>query len=367
MTEVSDPIQVRGRPGKRGVPTTLYDLSLTELTDLLQRDGQPAYRARQIYQGAYQHQVESYDQMTTLPAPLRAHLATSIPFDALTLEQVYEADDGETLKMLYRTPDDQLIETVLMFYEDRVTVCVSCQVGCAVGCSFCATGIGGLQRNLTAGEMTAQVVDAARRAKTRDRKLSNLVMMGMGEPFHNYAETLKFIRIINDQHGMGFGARRITISTSGIIPGINKLAEEPMQVNLAVSLHAPNDALRSTLVPINHRFPVKDLMRACDQYIAKTGRRISFEYALMKGINSDDDTARELALLLRGRLCHVNIIPFNPVDMLPFERPAEADIDRFAQILSDGGIPVSVRYSRGLEIAAACGQLRARHLEAANT
>ncbi|CAN5681047.1 23S rRNA (adenine(2503)-C(2))-methyltransferase RlmN [soil metagenome] len=367
MTEVSDPITVKGMPGRRGVPTTFFDLSLTELTDRLQRDGQPAYRARQIYQWAYQRRIESYDQMTTLPASLRSQLATTVPFDALTIEQVYEADDGETLKILYRTPDDQLVETVLMFYEDRVTVCVSCQVGCAVGCSFCATGIGGLQRNLTAGEMAAQVVDAARRSDARGRKLSNLVMMGMGEPFHNYAETLKFIRVINDQHGMGFGARRITISTSGIIPGINKLAEEPLQVNLAVSLHSSNDALRSTLVPINHRFPVQDLMRACDQYIAKTSRRISFEYALMKGINSDHETARELATLLRGRLCHVNIIPFNPVDMLPFERPAEADIERFAQILRDGGIPVSVRYSRGLEIAAACGQLRARHLEVPNT
>jgi 23S rRNA (adenine2503-C2)-methyltransferase len=316
-----------------------------------------------MYGWAYKQLVPDFGAMRTLPAPLREGLARELPFDPLDLERVYEADNNQTLKMLYRTRDGHLVETVLMFYPDRVTVCVSCQVGCAVGCSFCATGIGGLQRNLTAGEMVSQVVDCARRTKERGRSLTNLVMMGMGEPFHNYAETLKFIRIINDSAGMGFGARRVTISTSGVIPGIDKLAEEPLQVNLAVSLHAPNNVLRDTLVPINRRFPVEDLLAACDAYIRKTGRRISFEYALMKGINSDDDTARELGRLLRGRNCHVNIIPFNPVDMLPFERPGPEDIERFASILREAGIQTSVRYSRGLEIAAACGQLRARHLE----
>ncbi|CAN5543816.1 23S rRNA (adenine(2503)-C(2))-methyltransferase RlmN [soil metagenome] len=352
----------RSSSRRRGLPETIYDLSLTELSERLAQRGERSFRASQIYGWAYQQLEPNFESMRTIPASLRSDLTVELPFDPLELERVYEADDRQTLKMLYATRDGHLVETVLMFYPDRVTVCISCQVGCAVGCSFCATGIGGLQRNLTAGEMVSQVVDTARRARASGRSLTNLVMMGMGEPFHNFAETLKFIRIINDPAGLGFGARRVTISTSGVIPGINKLAEEPMQVNLAVSLHAPNNALRDTLVPINGRFPVEDLMAACDAYIRKTGRRVSFEYALMKGINSDDATAIELGQLLRGKLCHVNIIPFNPVDMLPFERPGAEDIERFASILRDAGIQTSVRYSRGLEIAAACGQLRARHV-----
>jgi 23S rRNA (adenine2503-C2)-methyltransferase len=298
--------------------------------------------------------------MANLPAELRATLSETLPMDPLTQVHAIETDDGETVKFLYTTHDGQLVETVLMFYPDRATVCVSCQVGCAVGCAFCATGLGGLQRNLTAGEMVVQAVNAARIARERGRPLTNLVMMGMGEPFHNYRETMKFIGILNDKHGLEFGARRITVSTSGIVPGIEKLAEEPYQVNLAISLHAPNDTLRSSLVPINDRFPVAVLMQTARDYIARTGRRISFEYALMKGINDSDEVAAELADLLQGMLCHVNIIPLNPVDVLPYERPEPADIDRFARILEDRGIPTTVRYSRGVEIAAACGQLRAK-------
>jgi 23S rRNA (adenine2503-C2)-methyltransferase len=230
-----------------------------------------------------------------------------------------------------------------------------------IGCAFCATGIGGLMRNLTAGEIVQQTVDAARRASELGRSLTNLVMMGMGEPLQNYVDTMRFIKIIHDPQGLNFGARRITISTSGIVPRIDALAEEPLQVNLAVSLHAPNDELRSRLVPINKRYPIAELMAACDRYTAKTGRRISFEYALMNGVNSSDEIARELGQLLRGRLCHVNVIPFNPVDMLEFERPDPEGIERFAEVLRATGIPTTVRYSRGVEIAAACGQLRAQH------
>jgi 23S rRNA (adenine2503-C2)-methyltransferase len=361
-----EPIPPAEPAPSRRLPPTFYDLSLEELTARLVERGDPRFRASQMYQWAYRHGAEDYAAMRTLPAALQEDLAQTLPFSPITVERTFEADNGDTLKMLYRTRDGQFLETVLMFYPDRVTVCVSCQVGCAVGCAFCATGIGGLERNLSTGEMVAQVVDAARLARQRDRSLTNLVMMGMGEPFHNYDATIRFLRILNDPEGMGFGARRMTISTSGVIPGIRKLAEEPMQVNLAVSLHAPNDELRSRLVPINARFPIDDLMSACDEYVAATGRRISFEYALMKGINSDDATAVELAELLRGRLCHVNIIPFNPVDLLPFERPEHDDIERFADRLREAGIQTSVRYSRGLEIAAACGQLRARHVASAS-
>jgi 23S rRNA (adenine2503-C2)-methyltransferase len=302
--------------------------------------------------------------MLNLPRELRVWLAESLPFATMRPVRELVTDNGDTHKLLYETFDGQFVETVLMLYRERATVCVSCQVGCAVGCAFCATGLGGLTRNLTAGEMVQQTVDAARRAAELGRPLTNLVMMGMGEPLQNYADTMRFIGIIHDPNGMNFGARRITISTSGVVPRIDALAREPYQVNLAVSLHAPNDDLRSQLVPINRRWPIAELLAACDRYTATTGRRISFEYALMNGVNSSDEIARELGTLLKGRLCHVNVIPFNPVDVLEFERPDPAGIERFAEVLRASGIPTTVRYSRGVEIAAACGQLRARHQRA---
>lgn len=360
MTE-TDPDNLLLMPARRrGSRTTLYDLTHDQLRAELTGLGEPPFRANQIYDWAYQKLASGYGEMSNLPAGLRSSLAESLPMNSLQLVHAVETDDGETIKSLYTTHDGKLVETVLMFYSDRATVCVSCQVGCAVGCAFCATGLGGLERNLTAGEMVVQAIDAARQARDRGRPLTNLVMMGMGEPFHNYRETMRFIAILNDKRGLNFGARRITVSTSGIVPGIEKLAAEPYQVNLAISLHAPNDKLRSHLVPINDRFPIPVLMAAARGYIERTGRRISFEYALMKGINDSDTIAGELADLLTGMLCHVNIIPLNPVDVLPYERPETADIERFAAALEARGIPATVRYSRGVEIAAACGQLRAK-------
>jgi len=324
--------------------------------------GLPGYRARQIWGWAYRHLVTDYAEMSNIPAALRDALATEAPVSLLKPVQTVTSHDGETIKTLYRTGDNQVLETVLMLYPNRATVCVSCQVGCAVGCAFCATGLMGLARNLGAGEMVAQVVGAAREARLRGRDLTNIVMMGMGEPLQNYAETMKFINIVHDPDGLDIGARRITVSTSGIVPKIDALAAEPLQLNLAVSLHAPDDELRSRLVPINRRYPIATLMAAVDRYIAKTRRRVSFEYALMRGINDSEQTARDLAELLRGRLCHVNIIPLNPVDVLPYERPDPEGIERFAEILRVAGIPTTVRYSRGIDIDAACGQLRAKEL-----
>jgi 23S rRNA (adenine2503-C2)-methyltransferase len=353
---------VTPRPSvRRQRPATIYDLTVDQLRDKLQELGASTYRAQQIYDWVYTHKVTGYEQMTNLPTALRAQLAESLPFTTMKPVRELVTDNGDTYKLLYETFDGQFVETVLMLYRERATVCVSCQVGCAVGCAFCATGLGGLTRNLTAGEIVQQTVDAARRAGELGRPLTNLVMMGMGEPLQNYVDTMRFIEIIHDPRGLNFGARRITISTSGVVPRIDALASEPYQVNLAVSLHAPNDELRSQLVPINKRWPVAELMAACDRYIEKTGRRISFEYALMNGVNSSDEIARELGALLKGRLCHVNVIPFNPVDVLEFERPDPAGIERFAEVLRESGIPTTVRYSRGVEIAAACGQLRAKH------
>lgn len=341
--------------------TGFYDLSVEELGDKLKAVGAPPFRAKQLYNWGYEHFVTDYSEMKNVPASLQQQLAESLPFATMKLVDQKVTDNGDTYKLLYETFDGQVVETVLMLYPDRATVCVSCQVGCAVGCAFCATGLGGLTRSLSAGEIVQQTVDAARLSHKLGRNLTNLVMMGMGEPLQNYAETMKFVNIIHDPRGLNFGARRITISTSGIVPRIDALAEEPLQVNLAVSLHAPNNELRDRLVPINGRWPVEVLLDACDRYIQKTGRRISFEYALMNGINNSDEIAHELGNLLRGRLCHVNIIPFNPVEVLDFERPTVQMIDRFAEIVASHGVPTTVRYSRGVEIDAACGQLRARY------
>ena len=351
---------IRVATARAARPRGLFDLAVPELTDRVEELGFPAYRARQVWGWAYRHLVTDYATMTNLPAPQRAALAMAAPIALLEPVRTLIADDGETIKSLYRTADGELLETVLMLYPNRATVCVSCQVGCAVGCAFCATGLMGLARNLSTGEMVAQVVNAAREARARGRALTNVVMMGMGEPLQNYAETMKFIRIIHDPEGLDIGARRITVSTSGIVPRIDVLAEEPLQLNLAVSLHAPDDELRSRLVPINRRFPVAELLAAVDRYIARTGRRVSFEYALMRGINDSAETARALGALLRGRLCHVNLIPLNPVDVLPYERPDAAGIARFVRSLREAGVPTTVRYSRGLDIDAACGQLRAK-------
>ncbi len=354
----------RPRLSRRERPISCYDLTLPELEERVRAAGVPAYRGRQIFAWLYRHLAPGYGLMTNLPTGLRAELAGSLPLSPLAPVREAEADDGETIKTLYQTHDGQFVETVLMLYPDRATVCVSCQVGCAVGCAFCATGLAGLTRNLSAGEMVAQVVGAARRARDLGRTLTNIVMMGMGEPLHNYAATMKMVEILHEPHGLNFGARRITISTSGVVPRIDALATEPYQVNLAVSLHAPNDALRDKLVPLNKRYPVEDLITACRRYGQATGRRVSFEYALMAGINDSDEIAQELANLLRGSgvLCHVNLIPLNPVDVLPYERPDPVGIERFAAAIRAAGIPTTVRYSRGVEIAAACGQLRAEHV-----
>jgi len=354
------PIEAKPLARARGArPFGLYDLDLPDLQAKLVELGQPAYRAQQVYDWTYARLADGYDAMTNLPADLRARLGEALPFSLLTPIREIATDNGDTIKTLYETIDGHYVETVLMIYHDRATVCISCQVGCAVGCAFCATGLNGLTRNLTAGEMVMQAVDASRRARGLGRQLTNLVMMGMGEPLQNYAPTMKMIDILHDPKGFNFGARRITISTSGVVPKILALAGEPLQVNLAVSLHAPNDELRNQLVPINKRWPVETLMAAVETYTQKTKRRVSFEYALMGGINDSDEIAEELGALLRRRLCHLNVIPYNPVDLLKFERPSTVRIDRFAAIVGASGTPVTIRYSRGVEIAAACGQLRA--------
>lgn len=343
------------------VGKVLHDFLLDELEAWLEVRGYPRYRARQLYHWAYQQLALDYEVMSVLPKALRSELATCLPVTNLTLVRQLATDHDETIKFLFRTSDDHFVETVLMFYPDRTTVCVSCQIGCAIGCSFCATGLSGLIRNLTAGEMVSQVVFAARVARERGRQLSNVVLMGMGEPFQNYEAVMRFVATVNSRTGLNIGARRITVSTAGLVPFIDRLAEEPYQVKLAVSLHAPSDALRSQLVPINRRWPIDELLAACRRYVAKTGRRVTFEYVLIEGLNDDERTAAELARRLRGLLCHVNLIPYNPTPAAPlFRHPSPERIERFVAVLHHYGISATVRYSRGVEIAAACGQLRAQ-------
>jgi 23S rRNA (adenine2503-C2)-methyltransferase len=349
------------RPTARVQRETLHDFTLGELEAWVEGRGLPRYRASQLFHWAYQQLVLEYVSMSVLPKSMRRELSETLPISGLVPVRQRVSDDRETIKLLFRTRDDQFVETVVMFYPDRTTVCVSCQIGCAIGCSFCATGLSGLIRNLSAGEMVSQVVHAARLARERERRISNIVVMGMGEPFHNYDAVMRFVAIVNDRQGLGIGARHITLSTAGVVPFIDRLAEEPYQVKLAVSLHAPNDALRSQLVPINRRWPIDELLAACRRYVARTGRRVTFEYVLIEDVNDDERTAVELARRLRGLLCHVNLIPYNPTPAAPlFRRPGPERIERFRAVLERYGIPATVRYSRGVEIAAACGQLRAQ-------
>jgi 23S rRNA (adenine2503-C2)-methyltransferase len=337
----------------------LLDLPFDALCARLSAMGEPAYRAQQIWHAIYRDLAETYDDMTTLPVRLRAELTERLPLGHLVPEATQESPDGRTSKTLLRLGDGEAIEAVSMCYDDRRTVCISTQVGCAMGCRICATGAGGLTRDLSPGELVGQVVHAARGFRRDGRRLTNVVYMGMGEPFANYDATLTSIRILNDPRGFGLGARSFTVSTVGIVPAIQQFTEEGLQVNLAVSLHAAKDGLRNRLLPINQTYPLDPLLRACRRYVSRTNRRITFEVALIAGINDSTSHAREVAGLLDGLLCHVNLIPFNPIPDLAWKRSPDTCVRAFAGTLEKRGIPVTIRASRGVEIQAGCGQLRA--------
>jgi 23S rRNA (adenine2503-C2)-methyltransferase len=338
------------------VPTR-YDLDRPELAALL--DGEPRFRVEQVWQGLYdQHRAP--EELTTLPKALRARLAATLP---AALRPVAESvsDDGDTIKWLWELADGATVETVLMHYPDRSTVCVSTQAGCAMGCGFCATGQAGFERNLGVGEIVEQVVVAARRAhdETPSRRLSNAVFMGMGEPLANYDRTLAAVTRI---HGdLGLGARHLTISTVGIAPGIRRLADEPLPVNLAVSLHAANDRLRDELVPINRRYPLAVVRDACEAYLGAKNRRLSFEWALIDGVNDRAVDADELAAYVRPLRAHVNLIPLNDTPGWPTTGSPPARVAAFRDLLRSLGVNATVRANRGTDIDAACGQLRAQH------
>jgi 23S rRNA (adenine2503-C2)-methyltransferase len=339
---------------------TLLDLPLEALRGRLIDLGHPRYRANQIWRAVYRSFLPSYEDITTLPLAVRSELKRMIPFPRFEPLQQVTSRDRRTRKILYVLSDEATIETVAMSYSRRRTVCVSSQAGCPIGCPQCATGRSGFVRDLTVGEIVAQVVDVARGFHSRGRPLTNVVYMGMGEPFLNYDATVGSIRILNDRRGLGLGGRSFTVSTAGIVPGIERFAGEGLQVHLAVSLHAANDELRSRLVPVNRTYPIGRLIRACREYVERTRRRVTFEIVLIDGVNDSTAHARETVELLSGLLCHVNLIPLSPIQELDW-RPSPAErIRGFTRILSQAGIPVTVRESRGVEIQAACGQLRAR-------
>ncbi len=339
----------------------VYELSPDALANLLAEWSEPSFRAKQVWSWLYEKRVDLFEAMTNLPKSLRDRLAAEASLGKLTLETEQISHDG-TIKRLYRLHDGQLIEAVLMEYDDeRRTACISTQAGCAMGCVFCATGQMGFARHLSADEIFEQALFFARDLETRDERLTNVVLMGMGEPFHNYDATLEAIRRLMSDLGMG--ARHITVSTVGLVPMIRRFADEGLQVKLAVSLHAATDAEREALLPVNKRYPLAELIDACRDYVEKSGRRISFEWTLIQGENDTPEQAHALGRLLKGVHCHVNLIPLNLTSGYHGGPSAQGRIDAFIAILSEYGIPATVRVRRGIDIDAGCGQLKSAVLK----
>jgi len=340
--------------------TLLTDLSYEQLQDWVIGQGEQPYRAQQLFQWIYHSLASDFADMTNLPTHFRRRLADVAQVQALQPLETVTSANGLTSKILFRLRDGETIESVLMFYEGRHTACISSQVGCAIGCPFCATGQSGFERNLSAGEIVGQVLYFAGQLRGQDTPITNVVLMGMGEPLANYDAVLRATRILHDPRGFGLGARRFTISTVGLVPGIKRLAREKLAVGLAVSLHAADDALRDRLVPVNRRYPISGLMEACREYVRHTGRRISFEYVLIDGVNDDAEQARKLGRLLHGLLCHVNLIPLNPTADSEYQPSRRERIQAFRRTLNRMGIANTVRLARGIDVQAGCGQLRSR-------
>jgi 23S rRNA (adenine2503-C2)-methyltransferase len=333
----------------------LGDLERPALEAALAARGHKPFHARQIFRWIYKRGVTDIDAMTDLSRDLRADLARAFTLTTPALAQRETSADG-TEKFLLRLADGRHIESVFIPDTPAMTFCISTQVGCAMACAFCLTGKMGLVRNLTAGEIAGQVRVLAGAAGLRDKKF-NIVLMGMGEPLHNYDETMQALRILADQHGFEMSPRRMTLSTVGLLPALEKLAQEPVMPNLAISLHAPTDLQRGELVPLNKKYGVAEIIDACRKFPLNRRSRITFEYVLLAGVNDSPQDARKLAKLVAPVKSKVNIIPLNAAAGIPFERPSDAAIDRFAKIIADHGVDVSVRKSRGRDIRAACGQL----------
>jgi 23S rRNA (adenine2503-C2)-methyltransferase len=338
---------------------SIYSLKLEDLKAWIEEQGEKPFRATQIFEWLYQKRVTTFDEMTNLPKNLREKLKENFVITTLKTLVQQTSKDG-TMKFLFELHDGYSIETVLMRHDYGNSICVTTQVGCRIGCTFCASTLGGLKRNLEAGEIVAQVVKVQKALDEQGERVSSIVVMGIGEPFDNYDELIKFLKIVNHNKGLNIGARHITVSTSGIIPKIYKFADENMQINFAISLHAPNTELRTKLMPINKAYKLPDLMEAVRYYIEKTGRRVTFEYGLFGGVNDQIEHAEELAKLIKGLKCHVNLIPVNYVPERNYVRTPRNQIFAFERTLKKHGINVTIRREQGHDIDAACGQLRAK-------
>jgi 23S rRNA (adenine2503-C2)-methyltransferase len=334
-----------------------FNLEFEELKAELKALGLPEFRARQLWQAFYVDLVNNINEVTTLSKELRRSLSERMQFNHLKAVERLVSSDQETVKTLFELPEGQAIEAVLMHYDVRQTLCISSQAGCAMGCVFCATGQMGFSRNLSVGEIVEQVLHYARELKETGDVVTNIVIMGMGEPFNNYEAVMQAVQRLNNPQGMNLGARRITLSTVGLVPVIRRFAQEKSQVNLAISLHAANDALRQSLLPVARVHPLSELMKACQEYIDLTHRRLTFEWALIQGVNDRDNDAMELSELLKGMLCHVNIIPLNPTSKYTGKATPHERALAFQSILTRQGIPCTIRLRRGIDIHAGCGQL----------
>ena len=336
----------------------IKDYNIEELKQELISIGEKPFRAEQIFKWIYQENVTSFDEMTNLSLELREKLKQNYSLCIFNILKRQESSDG-TIKYLFDVLDGNAIETVLMKYHHGYSLCVSTQIGCKMGCKFCAsTGIA-FARNLTSGEIVEELLAVER---DQNIKISNVVYMGIGEPLDNYDNVVNSIRIINNPKGINIGARHISVSTSGLVPNIYRLAEENIQCTLSISLHATNNEKRSSMMPVNNRYPIEELIQACKDYIAKTNRRISFEYALAKDNNDNLQDAKELVKLLKGMLCHVNLIPINKIENGAFDKSSNENIIKFRDYLNDHGIVATIRRELGSDIDAACGQLRRKNL-----
>lgn len=332
----------------------IKSMTVSEISDLMKEMGQPAFRAGQIFKWLHSGTV-SFDEMSNLSKELRHQLDEKCYIADVQIVKRLESSIDGTVKYLYRLYDGETIESVLMKYNHGYTVCISTQVGCRMGCKFCASGLGGLIRNLTASEMLSQLMAAERDNVIR---VSNVVMMGMGEPLDNFDNSTRFLKLVSDPNGMNIGLRHISLSTSGVVSGIEKLAELNMPITLSISLHAPTDAIRSRTMPVNNKWNIDALLKACKAYQKVTTRRISFEYAMIDGVNDSVDCALLLAKKLKGIMCHVNLIPANPVVETNFKKSDNKIIERFKSTLESYGITATVRRTLGADINASCGQLR---------
>lgn len=334
-----------------------FNLDYKELSAQLKEWNEPEFRAKQLWALVYKNMNLDPLSFSNIPKSLREKIAETYDFHPISEIKNVESSNLQTNKYLLGLADGKKIEAVLMRYRERSTVCISTQVGCGMNCAFCATGQMGLTRNLSSGEIAGQVFFFAEKLLEEDRKLTNLVLMGMGEPFHNYANVMKAVDLINDADGFRFGERRITISTVGIIPMIEKFTKAKRQINLAVSLHAPTNDLRNQIIPANRKYPIENLIEACKAYTSNTSRRITFEYAMIDGLNDTVEQATQLSKLLKGMLCHVNLIALNPTTKYERSGSSRTNINNFYSILDRAGIPCSIRLNRGVDIGAGCGQL----------